>query len=314
MPGTSWSRAGLKNERILTMTQTSPFCAAADASPKTPRLALPPGSCDCHAHVFGPASQYPYIDNRTYTPPDATLENYLQLHRRIGIERGVLVQPSVYGTDNRLHMEALSAIRRAGLDYRGVCVVAPDVAETELDRLDRAGFCGVRMNLLFQGGIDWADVTALAVRIANRGWHLQFLINVAESVDILEQIPQLPVPVVIDHMGHMNCDLGLHNEGFQTLLTLLRKNLVWVKLSGSYRISQEGAPPYTDVVPFARALVKANPERCIWGSDWPHPHFPGGMPNDGDLVDLISEWVPDSEQSNAVLVRNPARLYGFKLP
>lgn len=293
------------------MTDVPPFCAAADAAPKTPRLVLPPGSCDCHAHVFGPASRYPYTDNRTYTPPDAPLAAYLELHQKLGIERGIIVQPSVYGTDNSLHLDTLMTLRQAGLDYRGVCVVAPDVTDAELDRLDAAGFCGVRMNLLFRGGIDWPDVESLAGRIAQRGWHLQFLINVADSVDILERIPQLPVPVVIDHMGHMNCGLGLHNKGFQTLLMLLGKGLAWVKLSGSYRISQEGKPPYTDVVPFARALVAANPERCVWGSDWPHPHFTGAMPNDGDLVDLIAEWVPDRDQRQALLVRNPARLYGF---
>jgi predicted TIM-barrel fold metal-dependent hydrolase len=288
-----------------------PVCDAADPFPQAPAFRLPAGACDTHAHVFGPACRYPYTPNRTYTPPDAPVGAYLHLHRQLGIERGVLVQPSIYGTDNQLQLDALAYLRSLGKDYRGVAVVAADVCEAELDRLEEGGHCGVRMNLLFKGGIEWRDVQALAERLAQRNWHLQFLIDVSDFDDLESRIRALPVPVVIDHMGHMACEKGVSQPGFQALLNLLRDDQAWVKLSAAYRITAEQEPPYTDVVPFARALLKANPGRCLWGTDWPHPHFSRPMPNDGDLLHLLADWAPDEVVRQRILVDNPAVLYGF---
>lgn len=293
------------------MSTDIPFCEPARPLRRRPALTLPPGSCDTHAHVFVHHRDYPFTPDRTYTPPPASLEQYLTLHRTLGIERGVLVQPSVYGTDNRLHLQALHQLRAQGLAYRGICVVAPDISDAELAELDAAGFRGVRMNLLFRGGLQWPDVLRLAGRIADLGWHLQFLINVADCGDIMERVSALPVPVVFDHMGHMPASCGVETPGFRQLLRLLADGRAWVKLSGSYRLTGQREYPYPDVTGIARALVSANAERCVWGSDWPHPHFPGRMPDDADLLDDLAEWVPDAQTRAQILVSNPCRLYGF---
>ncbi|MBY4677535.1 amidohydrolase family protein [Marinobacterium arenosum] len=293
------------------MSQPIPFCEAADPFPRSPAFEMPAGACDSHAHVFGPECRYRYTPNRSYTPPDAPVGAYLHLHDQLGIERGVLVQPSIYGTDNQLQLDSLAYLRSLGRQYKGVAVVDADVSETELDRLADGGHCGVRMNLLFKGGIQWRDVAALAERLAARQWHLQFLVDVSEFEALEQRVRALPLPVVVDHMGHMPCAKGIEHAGFQALLNLLRDGRAWVKLSGAYRITGQQLPPYDDVVPFARALIEANPEHCVWGSDWPHPHFPIPMPNDGDLLDLLAQWAPDEAQRNRILVDNPARLYGF---
>ncbi|PSJ43726.1 GntR family transcriptional regulator [Zobellella endophytica] len=295
----------------MTQPDTIPFCAAADPFPQPAGARPPQGSCDTHAHVFGPAERYPYTANRSYTPPDAPPGAYLHLHRTLGIERGVLVQPSVYGTDNRLMVDTLHYLQQQGLQYKGVAVVDADISERELDQLARAGVCGVRMNLLFKGGIAWRDVESLARRLAERSWHLQFLIDVSEFEQLEARIRSLPTPVVIDHMGHMNVANGLHHPGFQALLRLVEDARAWVKLSGSYRITNQPLPPYTDVLPFAQALVGANPQQMLWGSDWPHPHFGRPMPGDGPLLSLLADWVPDEALRRRILVDNPARLYGF---
>ncbi|GAA3548139.1 amidohydrolase family protein [Zobellella aerophila] len=288
-----------------------PLCAAADPFPQAAHFRLPEGSCDTHAHVFGPMERYPYTPNRTYTPPDAAPGAYLHLHRTLGISRGVLVQPSVYGTDNRLMVDCLHYLRRQGLQYKGVAVVDAAVSERELDELTEAGVCGVRMNLLFKGGIAWRDVENLSRRLAERNWHLQFLIDVSEFEEMVPRIRRLPTPVVIDHMGHMDTAKGLHQPGFQGLLTLVREQKAWVKLSGSYRITHQPLPPYLDVVPFARALIAADPAQILWGSDWPHPHFNRAMPGDGPVLDMLADWAPDEATRHRILVDNPARLYGF---
>lgn len=293
------------------MDDMIPLCDAADPFPNAPAFELPAGACDTHAHVFGPLDRYPYTPNRSYTPPDAPPGAYLHMHDRLGIERGVLVQPSVYGTDNSLQMDTLNYMRSLGKEYKGVAVVAADVSDAELDKLEAAGHCGVRMNLLFKGGIEWADVQGLAERLAERNWHIQFLVDVSDFDDLESRIRKLPVPVVVDHMGHMSCAKGINHDGFQSLLRLLADGEVWVKLSGAYRITCEQVPPYSDVVPFAQALIEANPDNCVWGSDWPHPHFSIPMPNAGDLLSLLTAWAPEEAQRRAILVENPARLYGF---
>ena len=288
---------------------TIPTCDAAEPFPLSPKAKLPNNATDTHAHVFSSLSRYPYTSNRTYTPPDAPVGAYLHLHQQLGIDRGVLVQPSVYGTDNRLQSDTLRYLRGLGKAYKGVAVVDADVTDESLDQLSDSGHCGVRMNLLFKGGISWDEVSRLAVRLADRNWHVQFLIDVSEFVDLEKRIASLPLPVVIDHMGHMPCGKGINNPGFQSLLRLLEKGDTWVKLSGAYRISQEKHAPYQDVMPFAQALIHANPDRCLWGSDWPHPHFSKPMPNDKDLIDSLFDWTSEEEIIQKILVDNPTHLY-----
>lgn len=293
------------------MNTDIPFCEAARKAVRRPGLRIPARSCDSHAHVFACHRDYPFNANRTYTPPEASVEQYLELHQILGIERGVLVQPSVYGTDNRLHLNALRQLRERGYDYRGVCVVGPEATTNQLQELHEAGFRGLRLNLLFRGGLQWQDVAGLAERIAALDWHLQLLVNVADCGDIMARVVELPVPVVFDHMGHMPAALSVDEPGFRMLLRLLADNRAWVKLSGSYRISMQGKHPWSDVTRIARALVAANADRCLWGSDWPHPHFSGQMPDDADLLDDLAVWAPDADIRERILVSNPSRLYGF---
>ncbi|MFL1542645.1 amidohydrolase family protein [Pseudomonas sp. O39] len=286
-------------------------CAPADLTPRPPTFTLPAGAVDCHAHVFLDPRAFPFHQPRSYTPPPALLEAYCAMHRTLGIARGVLVQPSVYGDDNSAQANALVSLRGQGLDYRGVAVVRGNVTDAELDRLGRIGFCGVRLNLLFEGGIAWADVVHLASRLAERNWHLQCLIDISTFPRLTHRLGNLAVPVVIDHMGHFNAEKGAAHPSFQNLLRLLDTGRAWVKLSGAYRLTRQNHPPYSDVQPLAEALVQANPQRLVWGSDWPHPHIRGAMPNDGHLLDLLAGWAPDQATRQAILVSNPEALYGF---
>lgn len=288
-------------------TSTAPFCQGPDPSPRPPHFHMPRGACDTHAHVIGTPDRYPFVADRSYTPPPASAEDYLAMHQALGIERGVLVQVSVHGTDNRLMEETL---RRYPDRLRGVAVVAPDIADAELDRLADAGVRGVRFNELFGGGIGLEPMEALAKRIVRLGWHIQLLIDARRLPALSARLQRLPVPFVIDHMGCMPTALGLDSPGFRAMAGLLAEADCWIKISGANRISSEPVP-YRDTIPFARALVATRPDRLVWGSDWPHVAIPGPMANDGDLLDLLAEWAPDEAVRNRILVDNPARLYGF---
>lgn len=267
---------------------------------------MPPGACDCHAHVFSDLSRL--VPGRVYTPPAASLEAYRQMLDVIGIKRAVIVQPSVYGSDNRA---TLDAVARAGEAFRAVVVLDDTATRRDLEMMHDQGARGTRVNALFSGDAEREDLFRLGRLLADQGWHMQMLIDVSRFADLEGFVRALPVPVVLDHMGHMPCAEGPNAPGFQALLRLLGEGRVWTKLSGSYRITAEAEPPYGDVTPFARALVAANPDQCVWASDWPHPHIPVAMPNDGDLVDMLADWVPDTATRNRILVDNPARLYGF---
>jgi len=284
-----------------------PSCAAADPNPKKPDLPPPAGSCDCHAHIFGPESLYPYMSNRSYTPPDALLSSYMALLNTLGLDRSVIVQPSVYGTDNRV---TLDAIKREGENFRGVVVVDENVTSEELTRMHEIGVRGVRLNLLFKGGMSLSAVCQIADRIKTFGWHLQFLVDVSTFPEH-DTLKKLPVDIVFDHMGHLPTSKGVNDPGFVTLLNMLDSGKAWVKMSGPYRITCTGGYPYQDVTPFAKAIIETNPERAVWATDWPHPAIQTPMPIDGDLLDLLHEWVPDNEMRKAVLVDNPSKLYDF---
>lgn len=289
-------------------SDAAPYCLAPDPSHRRPGWTVPPGACDTHAHVIGPPHRFPYVADRSYTPPEAPPEAYLGMLDALGLDRGVLVQVSVHGTDNRRMVEVLRS-RPARL--RGIAVVAPDVSDNELADLAAAGVRGLRLNVLFGGGVGFDALETLASRIAGLGWHLQFLLDARELPALAPRLERLPVPFVVDHMGHMPTAAGFDHPGFQTLLRLVRDCGCWVKLSGAYRTSSAG-PPFTDTIPFARALVEAAPDRMVWGSDWPHVAMDTYMPNTGDLLDLLATWVPDEALRRRILVDNPARLYGFE--
>ena len=283
-------------------------CPPFDPDPVPPGFTPPPGACDCHVHVFAASARYPYAAGRSYTPPPAPLAALTHMMRVTGLERAVIVQPSVYGIDNRA---TLDAVREGGPGFRAVVVVEDDVADVELRRMHDAGARGVRVNLLFAGGAAATDIRKLAARIAPLGWHLQLLIDVTTFPDLRATLGDLPVDVVFDHMGHLPASAGVDHPGFQAMLALLGEGGAWVKLSGAYRLTAAAHPPYADVAPLAKALIAANPERLVWASDWPHPAITVPMPNDGALLDLLDGWVPDPGIRDRILRDNPQRLYGF---
>ncbi len=292
------------NEQVK--EKSIPFCQGPNPDPGTPIHSTPSEAWDCHAHIFGPVEQYPFTPNRSFTPPEASLAAYRRMLAALGIAHAVIVQPSVYGTDNRCTFDSVVA---EGGGWRGVAVVDPTVSEQELERLHADGFRGVRVNVLFRGGLTLDALEQLARTIAPLGWHLQLLLDCRDLVELAPRLRQLPVQIVVDHMGHMPTSAGVEHRGFQILLQLVREGRCWVKLSGAYRISA-GAYPYHDVVPFARALIEADASRMVWGSDWPHPAVSGSIPKDAELLDLFAVWAPDAEMRRRILVENPARLYG----
>jgi len=293
-------------------SESAPLCAAYDPKPRRPRVTLPPRACDTHAHICGPIDAFPYSERRVYTPPDALLGAYRHMLDTLGVERAVLVQPSVYGTDNTVMLKAMGEI---GLGRcRGVAVVDDDVSDAELERLHAAGVRGVRINVVDvaedKGMLPMRTLRPLAERVKRFGWHVEFLMHTDEFPGMDAQFADFPVDIVLGHLGYMKTDKGLAHAGFQSMLALMRAGKCWVKLTGPYRISTQ-ALPHADTVAFAHALLKAAPERVLWGTDWPHVMVKGAMPNDGDLADLLPGWIPDEKTREQVLVSNPAALYGF---
>jgi len=287
---------------------TPPHIPGPDPHTRKPDLRFPVGACDCHAHVFGPRPQYPLAPGHGYVPPVADTDDFVRMLTTIGCERAVIVQPSIYGTDHRCTLDAL---RSGKFQFRGVAVIDESFTDSALEELHQAGIRGVRLNLKSRGSTAALEsAPRLADRIKARGWHLQFYMDVRaiDAADI-DGLMGLPVDIVIDHFGHIDVADGLQAPAFQSLLLLARHDSCWFKLIGPYRISRQG-PLFADVTPFAQALLAAAPDRCVWGTDWPHPNT-DFMPNDGDLADRVAAWIPDPGLRQRVLVDNPARLYGF---
>ena len=282
--------------------------------PTPPKIPLPPQACDTHAHVFGPAAQFPYAEDRSYTPPNAPLKKYLAMLDTLGFARGVLVQGSAHGRDNSAMLDALA---HEPSRLRGVAVADASVPEKELRRWHGLGVRGLRFNhffrggqLHYRGGVPLDDARALAPVMRELGWHLQLWIDVKDLDDTVPVLRALALPVVIDHMGRTEATAGTSAPGFQRLLRLIGDGGCWAKLSGAHRISRK-PPDYPDARPFLQALVGANPDRLVWGGDWPHPRMDDDMPDVGHLLDLFQEWTPDEAACRRILVDNPTRLYGF---
>ncbi len=290
-----------------------PPCQGPDPDPTPANFALPPGAIDCHAHIFGPESKYPYSPARGYTPPDAGLETYLELHKTLGgIERAVLTQPSVYGTDNSC---MLDAVDKMDGKFMAVAAVGEDVTDRELEALHARRVRGARVNIVDKGGMPFDGINAVrrfTERIKDLGWHLEVLIHVHEFENLRETLNSMAVDVSVGHLGYMKTDNGIDHPGFREFLDLLRDGNCWVKVSGSYRMTTSAATPYTDAVPFAKALIEANEDRVIWGTDWPHPAFKGNMPNDGALLNQLIDWAPIEARRHKILVTNSEKLYGFE--
>ena len=285
-------------------------CAPHDPAPRAPRVRLPAHACDVHAHVCGPRDRFPLVANRLYNPPEASVSEYLHMLDTLGIERGVLVQPSVYGTDNSAMLEALGA---APNRLRAVAVLPFDVSSDEVGRLHALGVRGVRCNIVDlkegRGQLPLAGLRALAVTIAPFGWHIEFLMHVNEFPDLDRQLRELPVPMVFGHLGYVPTQLGT-TAGFEALLRLARAGRAWVKLTAPYRLTAESFP-YPSTLAAAERLLNEVPERLLWGSDWPHVFIRSAMPNDGDLFNLFADWLGDRALLHNMLVDHPAQLYGF---
>lgn len=285
----------------------APACPAPPVAQQPSKLLrVPPGAVDTHSHVIGAPPAYPFVAARSYTPPPASAANYLAMLDAMGMTFGVLTQVSVHGLDNRLLVETLTAHRQR---LRGIAVLRLDTTECDRAALKAAGVVGLRLNVLYGGGIGFDQVERYGALCKEMGWHLQFLIDADELPAVASRLSRLPVPFLIDHMGHFPTSRGVTSKGFQALLALVRDG-AWVRLSGAYRTTVAG-PPYDDTVPFAQALVEAAPTRCVWGSDWPHVANWGVMMSVADLLDLLVRWVPDEAVRNRILVDNPHRLFGF---
>ena len=282
-------------------------CPGPDYDIRPPRIKPPPGACDTQAHVFGPASEFPYAEGRGYTPPDCPIESYLKLLDTLGFDRGVIVHGSAHGSDNRV---TLHGIAQAPDRLRGVAVVDPEISDNELETMASGG---IRLSTMLKGAFGTEHLEPLADRIKGLGWHIVIHLDRVDEIAELEpRLRALPVDIVIDHLGRVRGSEGISSPGFQALLSLLRDaGTVWAKLSSWYRLSDQG-PPYGDMTPLAEALIEARRDRIIWGSNWPHPilwDYP--MPNDGDLLDQFMEWAGDDATIHQILVDNPAVLYQF---
>ena len=274
--------------------QQVPYSSGTEA----PRLKAPANACDCHMHIYD--AKYPTAPSATLKPPDALVADYKLLQQRIGTTRNVIVTPSTYGTDNRITLDAMAQI---GPTARGV-------ADAELKRMNDLGIRGIRFNLVQVGATTIEMIEPLSKRVNDLGWHIQIHMKGEQIAGIEDLLLRVPSPIVFDHLGRLGQPNALDNPGFKTVSKLIDKGKTWVKLSGAYQDTKVGPPSYSDTVPVARAYVKAAPQRKVWASDWPHP-TEKDKPNDAVLFDLLAEWVPDAATRTAILVDNPASLYGF---
>ena len=299
----------------------------ADAKAAQPATAVafdvPAGACDCHTHIFGDAARYAFAATRVYTPEPALVDEMRQLHRALHMDRVVVVQPSVYGTDNTCTVDAL---RQLGARARGIAVVDDKTSDAALDDLHRAGVRGIRINLETAG---ITDPSAARQRLQNaialaqrRRWHIQVNTRLTVIDALHEQLAASPVTIVVDHFGGAQAAAGVAQLGFNALIDLVRSGRAYVKISGAYRSSRQ-APDFPDVAPLAKALIAANPRRIVWGTDWPHPDStpvrgraatdiaPLLRVDDGRLLNQLVVWAPEREQRRRILVDNAAELYGF---
>jgi len=274
---------------------------------EAPKLKAPANATDCHHHIYN--AKYPVDPRATLRPGDALVGDYRALQKRIGTTRNVLVQPSTYGTDNRCHLEALAAF---GPGARMVAVVDDSVSTEELKRLHGLGVRGIRFNLAQAGATTPEMIEPLSKRINDMGWHIQINAPAAKIMEIMPILERVPSQIVFDHLAHIPQPDSVSHPLYAKVRALMDKGRTWVKLSGAYADTKVGPPTYADSSAVARAYAKAMPERCVWGSDWPHPSEQSKhLPDDAVLFDLLADWVPDEKVRHRVLVENAATLYDF---
>ncbi len=277
------------------------------AGTERPRLKVPPNATDCHHHIYD--ARFPAIPGALLKPEDALVADYRALQARLGTTRNVVIQPSTYGTDNRLLVECIAAF---GLKTsRGVAVVNTEVTDAELKKLHEAGVRGIRFNLYTPGTTTIDMVRPLAGRITPLGWHVQVNVKGPDLLDTKATWSDLPCPVVFDHLAHVPEPNALDHPAFALVRDWMQKGKAWVKLSGFYNDTKVGPPSYSDSVLVARAFAREAPERVVWGSDWPHPTEKQNKPDDAVLLDCFAEAVPEEAARQRILVDNPAKLYQF---
>jgi 2-pyrone-4,6-dicarboxylate lactonase len=285
-----------------------PTIPAPHPNPHSPlSFTPPPGACDAHCHIFGPGDRFPYSLDRTYTPPDSGIDDFEKLQARLGLSNAVFVQASCHGTDNSAMLDAL--VRGRGR-YAGVAMIDETFTDSQIQELHDAGVRSTRFNFVAHLGRapELPTFWRIVERVAKWNWHIVLHFDAKDLPEYMSLLEKMPVPYVIDHMARVNAKAGVDQAPFQALLSLMNDERTWVKISGAERLTADGPPPYDDVVPYAKALIAAAPDRILWGTDWPHPNV-RHMPDDGDLVDLLSTFAPEESTRNKILVDNPRRLY-----
>ncbi|MGN6573446.1 MAG: amidohydrolase family protein [Pseudolabrys sp.] len=295
------------------MTSAPPRIAGPVADPKSPRIKPPRGAWDTHAHIFGPSDKFPYTPGRGYTPPDAPIEMYLKLLDTLGCDHGLIVQGNAHGYDNRVLLDALARFPRR---LRGVAITDTRIAPETLRDWHRVGMRGLRFHLFASSpgyvrgvGLDVFEV--FRKTMAELGWVAQFFCDGRILKDFAPALRDIAcdMPVIVDHSGMVDAARGVADENFQALLKLVGDGVAHVKVSAAYRVSKL-YPDYDDARALHEALLRANPERLMWGTDWPHPSIDAAvMPDDGHLMDLFYAWTPDEGMRRTILVETPARLF-----
>lgn len=285
-----------------------PTCLAPIRDTRRTTMSIPDGAVDCHTHLF--EDKYPLSPNRGYNPPESNLGHMLAMHDALGIDRVVFTQPSVYGTDNSAILDGMAAL---GDKARAVIAIDGSITDDELAAHDARGVRGIRLNLDNVGGmpVELDEVPDLARRVAELGWHLEFLFPGPSLVELAPMLRTLETPISIGHFAYMPASEGVEFEPFQLLLELVREGNTWIKLSGPNRLGVGDLPPWPAVVPLAHALIEAHPDRMLWATDWPHPNKFTAQPNDADLIEQLELWAPDPEMQKRILVHNPETLYRF---
>jgi len=279
---------------------------------KEPRLKPPPGACDTHLHIYGPPELYPLSPERNYTPDrHSSLDDYLKVHRKLGLERAVIVTGSAYGTNNQATLDALARMRGS---FKALALLDPAITDAELLHLKESGFTGFRVKVNGRGGLSFEDTKKIVPRVEDFGWHVEFM---SQSLDeVLGSVPflrGLKIPYVFDHVAHAEPGMTESNTEFKELLQILSgEEHVWINLYSFYQLSAEGGPEYMDMAPVVQTIVAARPDRVIWGSNWPHAGIPVPVPNDADLLDFLLAAALDETNRKRILSDNPAKLYGWR--
>jgi len=279
-----------------------------DPNPKKPKLKAPPNACDTHIHLFGPAKKYPFAADSPYTAHDALPETFFALQDKLGMSTGVIVSPGGYGRNYAMLADVLAKYPRR---FRGIALVRDDIPKAELKRLTSLGVRGMRMMSDARGQHVPNYSKEIAARVHEHGWHIQFYPHGTDITEYADKLLELRNPIVLDHFASIPAEGGTDQPAVKAVLRMLDTGKVWLKLSGPMRCTSANLP-YASVTPLAHLFVKHAPERMVWGSDWPHVNLDGReMPNDGDLLDLLLEWVPDAAVRNRILSQNANKLYGF---